>query len=80
MTKLEQKLLQLGYDGIFIGNDNNVYYKKKIKRIVLNPKCEKIVTSYLRLPSLEIINQKQIDKLQQAFDTLQSDLKELEKI
>jgi TfoX/Sxy family transcriptional regulator of competence genes len=77
MTKLEQKLIELGYDGMFVGNDNNIYYKKQTKRIVLNSKCEKIVTSYLRLPSLEIDSQKQIKNIQQAFNQLQNDLKEL---
>ena len=77
MTKLEEKLLELGYVGVFVGNDNNIYYTKKTKRIVLDFKCEKIITSYLRLPSLEIDNQKQIKKIQQAFNQLQKDLEVL---
>lgn len=77
MTKLEEKLIELGYNGVFVGNDNNIYYKKQTKRIVLDFKCEKIITSYLRLPSLEINNQKQINNLQQAYNQLQKDLKVL---
>ena len=77
MTKLEQKLIELEYKGIFVGNDNNIYYKKQIKRIVLNFECTKIITSYLRLPSLEIDNQKQINNIQQAFNQLQKDLEVL---
>ena len=80
MTKLEQKLIELGYDGIFIGNDNNVYYKKQIKRIVLNFECNKIVTSYLRLPSIEIDSQKQINRIQKAFTQLQQDLEVLNNV
>ena len=77
MTKLESKLLELGYKGIFVGNDNTVYYKNQIKRIVLNFECTKIVTSYLRLPSIEIDNQKQINNIQRAFNQLQKDLEVL---
>lgn len=77
MTKLEEKLIELGYNEAFVGNDNNIYYKNKIKRIVLNSKCEKIVTSYLRLLSSEIDSEKQIKNIQQAFNQLQDDLEEL---
>lgn len=77
MTKLEEKLIELGYNGVFVGNDNNIYYKKQTKRIVLDFECKKIITSYLRLSSLEIDNQKQIKRIQQAFNQLQKDLEEL---
>lgn len=78
MTKLEQKLLELGYDEAFVGNDNNIYFKKQNKRIVLDFKCEKIITSYLRLHSLEIDSQKQIKKIQREFNQLQEDLTTIE--
>lgn len=80
MTKLEEKLLQLGYEGLFVDITNQFYYKKGFKRIVLNPTKEKIVYSYLRLLSIEIDNQKQLTRLQQKFNQLQKDLEVLKNV
>jgi len=81
MTKLEEKLLQLGYDKI----DSVTYEKHFIEPYidicieVLPPwhKGECICEAYVCDSFSLISTQEQLDDLQQAFNQLQSDLKEL---
>ena len=75
MTKLEQKLLELGYKQDF----PDYLYKKYIQEFVLsidtlNLSNSKMFISYF---TYSFNSQQQIDNLQQAFNQLQNDLKEL---
>lgn len=76
MTKLEQKLIELGYK-LVLGLP---CYEKRtdkgnIEIIVIKNEIRK---AYIRASAYKVINSQQdIDNLQQAFNQLQSDLKEL---
>lgn len=91
MTKLEQKLKELGYEyaspyGYYcrFKNDYVMRYKKYMDEdyliiIDLDFKTEtKIVDCYILLP-MSILRQKDIDNLQQSFNEMQKDLEELRK-
>jgi hypothetical protein len=71
MTKLEQKLIELGYE------TNNSIYKYWFKgQIVIQTFYGNVENYYIICPN-NIHRQQDIDNLQQAFNQLQSDLKEL---
>jgi hypothetical protein len=79
MTKLEEKLLKLGYKDhrkthpSF--NDFYKFYDDYMLVIYLN---ENVIIDYeIAIFRTKFKNQQDIDNLQQAFDTLQNDLKEL---
>ena len=77
MTKLEEKLIELGYD--FIDSCYNQHcYRKSIKgcRVVINVFKGKVIGRYI---DKAIIYQQDIDNLQQAYNILQSDLEVLKK-
>lgn len=89
MTKLEQKLKELGYEytspyGYYcrLKNDYVMRYQKNTEedyRIIidLDFKTEtKIIDCYI---SLSILRPKDIDNLQQSFNEMQKDLEELKK-
>ena len=71
MTKLEQKLIELGYE------TNNSIYKYWFKgQIVIQTFYGRLENYYIICPN-NIHRQQDIDNLQQAFNQLQNDLKEL---
>lgn len=76
MTKLEQKLLELGYENTY---RDTRYIKQKISHfrtiISLEKDKQKIEESFIEYDYVE--TQQDIDNLQQAFNQLQDDLKEL---
>lgn len=76
MTKLEKKLKELGYEY----NESFMYYRKEINdHIRINIEVFKGQICDYRILDIKVIRtQKHIDNLQQAFNQLQSDLKELE--
>lgn len=81
MTKLEEKLLKLGYEKI----DSIAYEKPFIEGYIdicieLNVPWHKgdcIVNAYVYNSFPVLSTKEQLDDLQQAFNILQSDLKEL---
>lgn len=79
MSKLEQKLKEFGYQRV----DCDDYFKITNFRFVyifvtLNKQKTNIINFGIQIPNNIIRNQYQIDNLQEAFDQMQSDLKELE--
>ena len=78
MTKLEQKLIELGYKTA-VDTNNVILGIKQVNKsdlvikISSKNKIEKYIWSYTRY----FETQKDIDNLQQAFNQLQNDLKEL---
>lgn len=77
MTKLEQKLIELGYieqwnyDGVALYIKNSIDYETCI---FINK--QKITSTKINVKE-PITQQYQLDNLQQAFNQLQNDLKEL---
>ena len=78
MTKLEKKLIELGYEKREVFYQNNDIYRTKYIKSVNN-------VAYIELNVYEkytycvnneyaITDQSMIDKIQQAFNTLQQDL------
>ena len=76
MTKLEQKLIELGYKrtGCFNFIKNVLSNSLLIK---LDADRKKILETYVDYYAVGVSYQWQIDNLQQAFNQLQNDLKEL---
>lgn len=73
MTKLEEKLIELGYE-------NYIYYWQKttwVNNTFVVIQISKVLTG--SLSHCIIKSQKDIDNLQQAFDIMQKDLEELRK-
>ena len=76
MTKLEQKLIELGYKRTGYFNfikqvlENSLLIKLDVDR-------KKILETYVDYYAIGVSYQWQIDTLQQAFNQLQNDLKEL---
>ena len=84
MTKLEEKLIELGYEKSedFYFN-NKIYRTRYIKSINNVAYIEiNIYEKYIAEVKLEysITDQSIIDKIQQAFDEMQKDLEELKKV
>lgn len=82
MTKLEQKLIELGYevDDWLSWSFTNVAYSKKYRmhNIVIYVNKETITIKCYRIIPIAFYNEQQdIDNLQQAFNQLQKDLKVL---
>lgn len=74
MTKLEQKLIELGYEqGL-----RNTYHKRFTSMFILTFEVySEVIFSRVDSQWSGFSCQEQIDTLQQAFNQLQSDLKEL---
>ena len=83
MTKLEQKLLKLGYEKSYEDNDMICYCKNPLFAFTIHFDLEFddeeiIKVSYkVTFNHYWFTNQRQIDNLQKAFNQLQDDLKEL---
>ena len=78
MTKLEQKLIELGYEFYIDSYGGKVYIKLDYytTKIILSKK----ITGYIDTLEIDRIDtQQQIDNLQQAFNQLQQDLEVLKK-
>lgn len=78
MTKLEQKLVELGYE-FFGWNVKIKMYEKRIKYTIINicTKEDKLLYKYCEPINKHIKSQQDIDNLQQAFNQLQKDLEVL---
>lgn len=80
MSKLKQKLLDLGYTPYTV---NELYFAKEFNKYYLDIDINKnlidIEESCIDVSSAYIYNQQDIDNLQQAYNQLQKDLKELRK-
>ena len=79
MTKLEEKLKELGYELFYI---TNLYqYGKRFNMgyitILTDTENKQIIRSFIA--PIAITNQRNIDSLQQAFNEMQKDLEELRK-
>ena len=81
MTKLEKKLIELGYEHY---NDDfakiTTWYKNMNDcdiKIQIDYVSEQIIYTNIQYWTSVFSNQSQIDNLQQAFNQLQNDLKEL---
>ena len=81
MTKLEQKLIQLGYEQWRYSLEFITYTKTYNDKVDLNiyvtNNKDKIVDWFVYVEEFTFKKQEYIDKLQQAFNQLQDDLKEL---
>lgn len=75
MTKLEQKLLELGYKK---REYSKVQYFKSIAGGIIHLDTTDLESTYVE-PKYIIHFQRDIDTLQQAFDEMQKDLEELKK-
>lgn len=78
MTKLEEKLLELGYMKSFLFQTFEKHLKDKCCVIYITLNCEtnEIIYSYIHNITY-IITQQDIDNIQQAFNQLQKDLEVL---
>lgn len=78
MNKLEQKLVELGYEKGFPLRTFSKYLKDKccVIYITLNCEANEIINSYIH-NIVYVITQQDIDNLQQAFNVLQNDLEVL---
>lgn len=79
MTKLEQKLIELGYKY----NEYVYCFGKKHSRFIsifieLNKNKSKVKNFFVEYPTYLFKNQEQIDTLQQAFYIMLRDLEELD--
>lgn len=72
MSKLEQKLIELGYEKLKFYDVIGYIWWKKCIAINTNGVVSKILDSELQISSIKI--QQDIDNLQQAFNELQKDL------
>ena len=82
MTKLEEKLIELGYEHHENYYSHRLYIKKHLDTndfitIRLSKDRTKISNAYIDYDSYYFTNQKQINNLQLAFNELQKDLEEL---
>ena len=75
MTKLEQKLIQLGYEK---EEYNGIIYFKYVDRCYLFINSHNLKKYGVECHMMTYTEQRHIDNLQQAYNQLQSDLKELE--
>lgn len=74
MTKLEEKLIELGYEKI----SKFMYSKDFDKCYILITICENIIVNYGVSSTDFIRDNEDIDNLQQAFDIMQQDLEVFE--
>ena len=79
MTKLEEKLIELGYQEEYchIRNHKQFYRFYNENKIVIIIEKNKLKRKYIGATSITI--QENIDDLQQAFNEMQRDLEVLEK-
>lgn len=84
MTKLEEKLIQLGYKSYYtsLNLEHQRYYKQFSNVIGINItiKYGKITISNIEYVKHLFYNQQDIDNLQLAYNQLQSDLEELKQV
>ena len=78
MTKLEEKLIELGYEKREVFYQNNDIYRTKYIKSVNNVSYIEINVyekyTYSVINEYAITDQSQIDKIQQAFNEMQKDL------
>ena len=78
MTKLEEKLIELGYktyeNFMLIHSFIKIYYDKW--NLIIETGCDEtnVIECYVDLDGCAIYTQQDIDNLQQAFNQLQKDL------
>ena len=81
MSKLEKKLAKLGYkycdDFMSVYVYVKSYYKYNLT-IEAWPHANKVIEGYIDLDGMKISKQRDIYRLQKAYNKLQQDLKELE--
>ena len=81
MSKLEEKLAKLGYkyydDLMSVYVYVKSYYKYNLT-IEAQPHANKIIEGYVDLDGMRVYKQRDISRLQKAYNKLQQDLKELE--
>lgn len=80
MSKLEEKLIELGYVRYGLAGYGHYYSKKlgnEIEMVIYYDDKEDFITHYCIKKEYSFYNQQDIDNLQQAFNQLQKDLKEL---
>ena len=83
MTKLEEKLIELGYCYAFDNSEGYLYVKSPNKKYIFNvllSYSKRRIENYDMLSVYDIHSQKDIDNLQQAFDEMQKDLEILKEI
>lgn len=73
MTKLEQKLIELGY--IEFGEFGEFVYHKNLNRIVLNNDKTKIINHFTK--GISILYGCELDYMKDDFNQLQNDLEVL---
>ena len=78
MTKLEEKLVELSYKKEYRSRNKYVKHWRLCKLIICLHK-EEIADFYIDV-NINIDSQQDLDILQQAFNQLQNDLKELKEI
>lgn len=81
MSKIERKLARLGYkycdDFMSVYVYVKSYYKYNLT-IEAWPYANKIIEGYIDLDGMRVYKQRDISRLQKAYNKLQQDLKELE--
>lgn len=78
MTKLEEKLINLGYELYYKSADDTEYYKELTIgtfHIIIDTKTKKIIANYI--DKVIIHTRQNIDEVQQAFNVMKQDLEEL---
>ena len=78
MTKLEQKLIELGYENIYANSRWCKEYDGNKNIFITTDEYHKKIKDYYIHFYSNIECQEDIDNLQQAFNEMQNDLKELE--
>ena len=76
MTKLEEQLEKLGYEKTTYFDINEVIWWKGSIAIATEKRALKILMANVQVGYVD--NQSQIDNIQEAYNQLQADLKELE--
>ena len=77
MTKLEEKLIELGFHYCFDNAEGYLYSKKHNKKYIFNvliSYTKKHIENYDVTNLYDFHSQKDIDNLQQAFNEMQRDL------
>ena len=83
MTKLEEKVVELGYKPSWIGWETNYFvkfYDDKWNLIIgTGMYGTNVIECYVDLDGMAIYTQQDLEDLQQAFNVMQKDLKGLKK-
>ena len=81
MSKIERKLVKLGYkycdDFMSVYVYVKSYYKYNLT-IEVWPHLNRVIEGYVDLDSMSIYKQRDINRLQRAYNKLQQDIKEVE--